>query len=273
MHLSIVVPCFNEAPNATKVAAELLPVAEALADDRRVDMVFVDDGSTDDTQALFTRLAMTATGRGVPTIVIPHGQNRGLGAALRTGFAAARGDVIVSTDADATYAFGQIPAILDRLTDDVDIVTASPYHPDGAVADVPRHRLVLSRGSSWIYRRLVSSSLHTYTSLFRAYRRRVIETVPFHSDDFLAGTELLVNAILAGYRVAEHPTVLHARIHGASKAQLARTTVSHLGFQARVLARRLHLSRRSRAPVGSRPSGPTRSLPSAPGPAPGVDGR
>ena len=255
MHLSIVVPCFNEATNATKVASELLPVAQALAASGPVQIVFVDDGSTDDTRAVFSRLADVATERGVSAVVVPHDRNRGLGAALRTGFGASQGDVIVTTDSDATYRFEEIPAILARLTDDVDIVTASPYHPDGAVANVPSHRLVLSRGSSWIYRRLVSSSIHTYTALFRAYRRRVIETVPFASDGFLAGTELLVNAVLAGYRVAEYPTVLHSRAHGVSKAKLVRTTRAHLQFQARVLAGRLHLARGPWQAVASGPAG------------------
>lgn len=273
MHLSIVVPCFNEAPNATKVANELLPVVEALSALHRVQLVFVDDGSTDDTLALFSRLAAAASERGVPAVVVPHGRNRGLGAALRTGFAAAEGEVIITTDADATYGFEQIPAILGRLTDNVDMVTASPYHPEGAVANVPRHRLVLSRGSSWIYRRLVSSSLYTYTSLFRAYRRQVIDTVPFQSDGFLAGTELLVNALLAGYRVAEHPTVLRARVFGSSKARLAQTTLAHLGFQGRILLQRLGVSQGFQSPAVARSGRTGRRVPGAPGVPPGGEGR
>lgn len=271
MHLTIVVPCFNEADNAAKVASEFLPVADSLAARHRVQVVFVDDGSTDDTLALFTRLAAKASERGLPAVLVPHGRNRGLGAALRTGFAASEGDVILTTDADATYGFEQIPGLLDRLTEDVDLVTASPYHPDGAVADVPRHRLVLSRGSSWIYRRLVSSSLHTYTSLFRAYRRDVIDSVPFRADGFLAGTELLVNALLAGYRVAEYPTVLRSRAFGASKARLAQTTLAHLGFQGRILMHQLGL--REVARVARRPGGPGRRVPNASGASRGTGGR
>jgi dolichol-phosphate mannosyltransferase len=201
----------------------------------------VDDGSRDDTLAVFSRVAESAREMGIAAVVVPHDRNRGLGAAMRTGFRAAQGDVVVTTDSDATYRFEEIPAILDHLADDVDIVTASPYHPRGAVANVPPHRLVLSRGSSWVYRRLVSSSLHTYTALFRVYRRHVIDTVPFSSDGFLAGAELLVNAVLAGYRAAEYPTVLHSRAHGVSKARLARTILAHVKFQARVLAGRLHV--------------------------------
>jgi dolichol-phosphate mannosyltransferase len=120
-------------------------------------------------------------------------------------------------------------------------VTASPYHPAGSVIGVPAYRLVLSRVSSAIYRLLVDRRLHTYTSLFRAYRRQVVEQVPFESDGYLAGTELLVNGMLMGYRVAEYPAVLSTRVFGVSKAKMVRTIVAHLGFQARVLWRRLRL--------------------------------
>ena len=170
-----------------------------------------------------------------------HPVNRGLGAAMRTGFGAARGDVIVTTDSDGTYHFGEIPALLSRLSAEIDIVTASPYHPQGGVAGVPAYRLVLSQGSSAIYRLLVSWHVHTYTCLFRAYRRGVVKRVTFASDGFLAGTELLVKAMLAGYRVAEHPAVLHRRAFGESKARLMRTVLAHLRFQGCVVLHRLGL--------------------------------
>lgn len=235
MKLSLVVPCYNEADNADMVERHLLPVVAQLAAAGSVDVVFVDDGSRDATAEVFEALAARATRPSIDVRVVRHGRNRGLGAALRTGFAAATGDVIVTTDSDATYRFDEIPALLACLTDDVDLVTASPYHPQGEVAGVPPHRLVLSRGSSFLYRRLVRADLHTYTALFRAYRRQVVETVPFTSDGFLAGTELLVNAIGAGYRVAEYPTTLHSRVAGVSKARLLRTIKAHLAYQGRIL--------------------------------------
>jgi dolichol-phosphate mannosyltransferase len=241
--LSIVIPCYNEADNAPTVASDLFPIAATLAERTPVEIIFVNDGSSDDTQSAFEALCQRVKHPKVQARVIAHDRNRGLGAALRTGFGAAKGDVIVSTDSDATYRFTEIPALLDRLTDDVDVVTASPYHPEGGVANVPQYRLVLSKGSSFLYRRLIGKHVHTYTALFRAYRRRVLETTPFSSDGFLAGTEILVNAMLAGYKVAEYPTVLHSRVIGTSKAKLARTIRAHLIFQGRILAAQVGLRR------------------------------
>jgi dolichol-phosphate mannosyltransferase len=235
MLISIVVPCYNEADNGPQVAAGLIPIARALTCRGPVEVVFVNDGSADDTQAVFERLCAEHTSETLTCRIVQHEVNRGLGAAIRTGFAAARGQLIVTTDCDATYRFDEIPALLARLTESTDVVTASPYHPQGGVAHVPRYRLVLSRGTSWMYRRLVSREVHTYTALFRAYRRPVLEQVPFSSSGFLAGTEILVNAMRAGYRVAEYPTVLHSRVQGVSKARLARTIAAHLQFQSRIL--------------------------------------
>jgi dolichol-phosphate mannosyltransferase len=242
MDVSIVIPCFNEAENVATLVEEFVPVMESLARERSVEVVFVDDGSRDDTwHALHA-----AFGGGEHAYAIRferHAVNRGLGAAIRTGLAASRGDVAVTTDCDGTYRFADIPILLERLQPGIDIVTASPYHPQGAVAGVSRYRLVLSQGSSLLYRLLVDWSIHTYTALLRAYRRRVVETVPFESDGFLAGTELLVNGILMGYKADEYPTVLHARVHGVSKAQIARTIRAHLRFQVRVLLHRLGIQR------------------------------
>jgi dolichol-phosphate mannosyltransferase len=241
--LSIVIPCYNEADNASQVAHGLFPVAASLGERMPVEIIFVNDGSKDGTKEAFEALCRKEIHPRVSARVLNHERNKGLGAALRTGFGAAKGDVIISTDSDATYRFEEIPALLAVMTDDVDVVTASPYHPLGGVANVPQYRLVLSKGSSFLYRRIIGKHVHTYTALFRAYRRRVLETAPFSSNGFLAGTEILVNAMLAGYKVAEYPTVLHSRVIGTSKAKLLRTIRAHLTFQGRILLKQVGLNR------------------------------
>ena len=250
MELSIVIPCYNEAENVGKIANELLPVVRELAATQSVEVIFVDDGSTDNTwQMLHNLVGNTAEPKKDPVVRFErHAANRGLGAALRTGFEAVNGQVVVTTDSDGTYRFSEIPALLSCLKPDVDIVTASPYHPKGGVIGVPRYRLALSQGASAIYRLLVDRRVHTYTSLFRAYRRIVIERVPFESNGFLAVTELMVKAMMSGFKVVEYPSVLHRRAFGASKAKIARTIRAHLRFQGSVLLRRSHL-----AEYGTRP--------------------
>lgn len=243
MSISIIIPCYDEADGIEKLREEFVPVVRDLARTQPVEVIFVDDGSRDDTWALLNRVFGAITD--LPNVAFRferHDVNRGLGAAVRTGFAAASGDIIVTTDSDGTYKFSSIPKLLDYLTPGVDIVTASPYHPDGRVEGVPAYRLVLSQGSSFIYRILLrGSGVHCYTALYRAYRRAVIENVTFKANGFLAGTELMVKAMLMGYTVAEYPAVLYSRVHGVSKAKLARTIRAHLGFQWKVLMHRLHI--------------------------------
>lgn len=234
--VSIVVPCYNEGGNVAQFASTLIPVALELAKTRKVDLVLVDDGSKDDTLARLEELA--AQTKELPIKVVPHGVNKGLGAAVRTGFANATGEIIVTTDSDGTYSFSEIPRLLDLMAPDVDVVTASPYHPEGGIDNVPPYRIFLSKGASFLYRVLVDPKVHTYTALFRAYRRKVVRDVKFESNDFLSMAEILVNAIMRGYRVVEAPAVLHSRAIGQSKARIARIIRSHLRFQARVLRRR-----------------------------------
>jgi dolichol-phosphate mannosyltransferase len=156
MKLSIIVPCYNEVENVTKLSNELLPVVEGLlihggneSPDifHSVEMIFVDDGSRDGT---YSRLkeCFRNNNAGVSFKFLMHETNLGLGAAIRTGFLNADGDIVVTVDSDGTYKFSEIPGLLSLLTSEVDIVTASPYHPQGGVVGVPAYRLFLSRGSS-----------------------------------------------------------------------------------------------------------------------------
>jgi dolichol-phosphate mannosyltransferase len=236
--LTIVIPCYNEIENIPNLCDGLFPMVEELQYELTVEVIFVDDGSTDGTyQALADHLD-----RRSDVSILRHESNKGLGAAIRTGFAASKGQVIVTTDSDATYRFSEIPALLSHLVPGVDLITASPYQRGGAVENIPAYRLILSHGASFLYRLLVDWRIATYTSLFRAYRRKVIEEVSFNSDGYLANTEILVNAIYKGYQVAEYPTVLHIRAYGTSKTQIIRTIKAHLYFLAKTLLRRLHLT-------------------------------
>jgi dolichol-phosphate mannosyltransferase len=240
MNLSIVIPLYNEIENVPKLEREFLPVVDDLAKCHTVEVVFVDDGSTDGTWEALDTFSKKGNSRS-RFYFERHPENRGLGAALRTGFLTASGEVIITTDGDGSYKFAEIPALLSRLTPEVDIVTASAYHPDGEVVGVPAFRLMLSRGSSLIYRLLVDWGIRTYTCLFRTYRREVIEEVSFEQDNFQAVAEILVKGMLLGYRVVEYPAALHRRSYGTSKVKLARTIMDHLKFQALLLLHRLGL--------------------------------
>jgi dolichol-phosphate mannosyltransferase len=237
--LSVVIPCYNEADNVPSLKTDLWPVIERLEQNgkwQEVELIFVDDGSKDAT----VRLLEEEFAGNSQVKLVRHERNKGLGAALRTGFDASTGDVVLSTDSDATYPFSEIELMLERLVPGVDIVTASPYHPDGGVDNVPGYRIFLSKGASALYRILINPRLHTYTSMFRAYRRPVLMAARHEHDGFLGVTEILVRAMLNGARVAEHPCRLRVRRYGQSKARVASITRSHLAFQRRILVYRFN---------------------------------
>jgi dolichol-phosphate mannosyltransferase len=244
--LSVIIPCYNEAAGITAMRERLAAVLPALRQRGSLELVLVDDGSVDGTGDLLER----AVGDWPEVTIVRHERNRGLGAALRTGLSHANGAVIVTTDSDGTYPFAHIPALLDLLQPGVDVVTASPYHPQGGIANVQAYRIFISKGASLIYRLMLDRRIHTYTALFRAYRREVIEHIRprINHDGFLMVTQMLVEAILAGYRVAEYPTVLQVRQVGASKAKIVRITKTHLRYMAGLIGRRLRGERQTQRP-------------------------
>ncbi len=221
------------------MAEKLSRLAGELAPRYELECVLVDDGSQDGSELQARRCFAD-----FPHVVFAkHERNRGLGAAMRTGFANASGEILVAIDSDCTYDPQQIPRLLDALERNAaDVATASPYHPDGGVENVIGWRLFLSRGASWMYRRVCASKLYTYTSMMRAYRRPVIENVSYESDGFAGITEILLRASHQGYRIVEVPMVLRSRVTGVSKMKVARSMQMHLQLMARALTWRFTYS-------------------------------
>lgn len=241
MKVSLVVPCYNECEGIPQLAAALDDLRATLTPAHELELVFVDDGSTDGTGEALTR----EFGRRDDARIIVHAANRGLGAALRTGFAAITGDLVATIDSDCTYDPRELPAMLRLLEAGADVVVASPYHPDGGVKNVPPYRLFLSHNLSRLYDIVLGHHIYTYTSLFRLYRADVLRGLTFESDGFLSMAEILVRALQRGARVVEYPTVLSVRNYGASKAAVARLIGQHLTFVLSLVAQRLRPRRGS----------------------------
>lgn len=231
MKLSIIIPAYNESESIAHTASKIRPVIANLQNTYDVEVIFVDDGSTDNTWGLLQAEFADAD----YVNIISYEKNKGLGGAVRTGFEHATGDLIITTDFDGTYEFATIPEMLSYLDGATDMVVASPYHPLGAVEGVPKYRLLFSFGASALYRILVNPKIYCWTSLFRVYRRSVIDATSFETDGFLCNTELLINAIKHGFKVKEFPTVLHTRQYGQSSIRIAQVTMAHLKYQRQLL--------------------------------------
>lgn len=242
--ISLVIPCYNEELSLPYLANTLRSVERALDAEYHVELVFVDDGSTDRTWETLHRLF----GAQPNATFLRHTQNRGVTAGILTGIRSADSEIVCSIDCDCTYDPHELTHMIPLLTDGVDLVTASPYHPQGHVRNVPTWRLSLSRSLSHLYRVLLRQPLHTYTSCFRVYRRDAVLQIQVDREGFLGVAELLGKLAIAGSAIVEYPATLEVRMLGRSKMKILRTIVGHLGLLVSLAARRVLARGGSRQP-------------------------
>ena len=219
MKLTVILPFFNEEALLPSLPGVLARIRTALAG-HDVRLLAVDDGSRDGTAAGLAAIE----GLDLET----HAANRGVGAAMNTGLAAATGDAALVYDPDEAYPAETLAALVHALADGAEVATLSPYHPDGAVEGVGALRLGLSRCASTLYRWRTKHRLHTYTCAVRAYRLPQVRRLLPAPEDFTAAAYLAAAALQAGFRVVEVPAVLRARRAGRSKMRLFPTIRSHL---------------------------------------------
>jgi glycosyltransferase involved in cell wall biosynthesis len=226
MDLSIVIPMFNEADN---VETTLYRIEEALTSFQGdYEIIVVNDGSLDNTLEILNRLAE----QDERLKVVSHTKNIGRGMALRRGFQESKGEFIVSIDADLSYGPHYIMELIKALENDqdVDLVLASPYMPGGSVQNVPFFRLWISKLGNKILRFAMPNRVYTSTGIFRAYRRKILDSLELESDGKEIHLEILSKVMALGYRAKEIPAILSSRKKGRSKFKFKKTAVSHLAF-------------------------------------------
>jgi glycosyltransferase involved in cell wall biosynthesis len=198
--VSVVVPAFNEEGNLPLLAEKFAAMfAKA---DFSGEVILVDDGSTDNTHAA----ALECRQRYPFWKVERHRVNRGLTAALETGFAAARGRIFVFYPADLQYLPEDIPKMIQRINEGYDVVTGWKQGSYGV-------RRFVSAVYNGVSRTLFPVGVHDLNSV-KAFRREVVENLTFRRDWH---RYMVVMAAYAGYRVGEVKVQLHPRHSGQSK--------------------------------------------------------
>jgi glycosyltransferase involved in cell wall biosynthesis len=189
--LTVVLPCFNEAPNIAQAIREATWAAAWNAEEHEV--VVVDDGSTDDTAQIAEDVA-----RDWPQVrVVRHEENRGYGAALVSGVRAARMPWVLLTDADLQFDLDQIEHFVP-LTIGADFV-----HGWRIDRRDPLHRRVNAAAWNWLVRRAFDLPVRDVDCAFKLIRREVVEGIPLTSSGAMISTELVVRAQANGARVRE----------------------------------------------------------------------
>ena len=226
MDISVIVPMYNEAENAVSAASRIKEVLEKI--DKTYEIIPVNDGSRDQTLEILEAIA-----REDPHVkVVSYPNNIGRGKALRAGFGKARGEIVVSIDADLSYGPEYIVDFVRVLEkeEDVDVVLASPYMKGGKTEGVPLLRLLVSRLGNLILSFSLPGKFKTVTCMFRAYRRGVLESLELESTGKEIHLEILSKVLALRYRVKEVPATLKGRKRGKSKFRFRGTAISHLMF-------------------------------------------
>ncbi|MFQ5792032.1 MAG: glycosyltransferase family 2 protein [Acidobacteriota bacterium] len=208
--LSVVLPAYNEEANLERAVRGSASVVASLVED--YELVVVDDGSRDGTERILTRLAEEMN---THLRVVRHPENRGYGAALRTGFQAARGELIFYTDSDNQFDLRELRGFLPLMRE-WDAVIG--YRMD-------RQDPFFRRFVSGCYNLLASSafgmSVRDLNCSFKLFRREAVQTLLLKSDNFFIDTELMVRLHRAGWRYIQRGVHHYPRTAGRSTVRFS----------------------------------------------------
>jgi glycosyltransferase involved in cell wall biosynthesis len=189
--ISVFFPCYNEQANVARVAEQAVRVLEGLGADYEV--LIVDDGSADETGRIADGIAA-----GNDRIrVVHHEHNLGYGAALQSGFRAARKELVFYTDGDGQFDIGEMPALLP-LMDDYDIVSCYRMN---------RQDNVVRKINGWLWTKVTglvfSLKVRDVDCAFKLYRRSIFDRIKMESTGALIDTEILARAVRKGYTITQ----------------------------------------------------------------------
>ena len=197
--LSVVMPAYNERHTIEEIIRRVLAVPI------RIELIVVDDGSTDGTRELLQDLQ-----RELGFTVLLQPANVGKGAALRAGFAKLTGDIVVIQDADLEYSPEEYPSLIELIcSGDADVVYGSRF--------LGRHRVFLfthyagNRALTLLTNVLYNTMLTDMETCFKAMRVEVLRSMTLRSDRFGIEPELTAKIFKRGYRVYEIPITYNGR--------------------------------------------------------------
>ena len=206
--LSVVIPCFNELGTISQVveAVKASPV-------KNIEIIIVDDCSTDGTASLLRSQLGFQVNQ-----VIYHPQNQGKGAALRTGFAAATGDIVIVQDADLEYDPQEFPVVIQPIVEGrADVVFGSRFvgsHPHRVVY---YWHMVGNRFLTTLSNMMTNINLTDMETCYKAFRRDVIQAVRIEENRFGFEPEVTAKVAKMGCRIYEVGISYYGRTYKEGK--------------------------------------------------------
>lgn len=203
--LSIIIPCLNEEKNLE----ELLPlIMEFVGDLVTYEILVVDGGSQDETMQVAERLGATA--------ILQEG--KGYGNALKTGFARAKGEYVLTMDGDLSHHPSLIPNMIKRRTE-ADMLIASRFIRHGH-SRAPWIRKLMSQVLIQTFKFVVTLPFEDVSSGFRIYRKNVLDSIEIGLINYNVLQEILLKIYVQGYHIKEIPFHYKPRHEGRSKARV-----------------------------------------------------
>lgn len=207
--VSVIIPVFNEEDSLRPLISRTVSVLDPLGVD--FEIIAVNDGSRDSSQAVLAELAQTE-----PRLkVIRLARNFGQTAAMMAGFEHSQGTIIVPIDSDLQNDPNDIPRLLAKLDEGYDVVSGWRRHRKDAVIK----RNFLSRCANWLISHISGVSLHDYGCSLKAYRRAVIGQVKLYGE---MHRFIPIYASWYGARITEIEVTHHPRQFGKSKYGMIR---------------------------------------------------
>ena len=207
---SIVVPFYNEQENIPTLYMKLTEVMDALAEP--YEMVFVDDGSKDNTYKVLSEIY--EHDRRVNVVRLRR--NFGQTPALKAGFDFARGEIVISMDGDLQHDPTEIPLFLEKIEEGYDLVSGGRFERK----DHWLMRQVPSRIANWVMAKLSGLDLHDFGTTFKAYKREILQEIQLYGE-----LHRFIPALASstGARIAEVPISNPERKAGQSNYGIGRT--------------------------------------------------
>ena len=227
--LTVAIPLYNESATIPYLKSRLDLMLEK-SNHNNLKILFVDDGSSDDTFQLLTDNFSSLDN----CKIVKHEINQNLNGFLKTVIELCDTEFVVFLDSDCTFDPLNIFEMVELVQPNTDIVNGSPYHPQGTVEGVKKGRLLISNGADFIYKLLINKDVYTYTSIFKMYRTAKIKKINLNTPGFVSVSELFIKCILNGANVVEYPCTLSIRKYGDSKIRIVNSIKNHVRFMSRL---------------------------------------
>ena len=234
--ISAVFPAYNDGGTIGELVEKIHQLLETTG--RDYEIVVVDDGSKDNTAAV---LQSCQAKFGSRLRVVTHPQNRGYGAALRSGFKAARKELVFYTDGDGQYDPSELSLLLPKMTSSIDLVNGYKIKRHD-----PLYRIVVGKAYNRFVRLAFRLQVRDVDCDFRLVRRELLNQCNLESDSGVICVEMVHKLQRLGCRLTEVPVHHYPRLVGSSQFFRFRAVTE-------TLLQLFHLFRRRSAPIGPLP--------------------